>query len=412
MPGRYLDLATSESGTFRGYLSLPASGSGPGLLLAQEIFGVNSILRAAADLFAEEGYVVLVPDLFWRLQPGVDLGDDPAGVQQALEYYQRFDVDLGVQDLGTALQALRALPQRQGEVGILGFCLGGLLAYLAAARLKVDAAVSFYGVGIEKYLGEAGNIACPLLFHFAGRDEHVPPAAVEAIRKAFDHRKRTHLHVYPDANHAFYLPGRRNYHPTAASVAHSYTIGLLRETLGPEYDLVAMWEQHCALEFEHRNAEETMKTMIPDPYVNHIPTMTGGVGYKDLVRFYRHHFIGCLPADTRVTPISRTVGADRVVDEVLFSFTHDRVIDFLLPDIPPTGKRVEIPMVAVVSFRGDKLCNEHIYWDQASLLVQVGLLDPKLLPITGVEATRKLLDKRLPSNTLMKARWAETAALG
>lgn len=412
MPGQYLDLAKSESGTFRGYLSLPASGSGPGLLLAQEIFGVNSLLREAADLFAEEGYVVLVPDLFWRLQPGVELADDPAGTQQAFAYYQRFNVDQGVADLGTALQVLRALPQCQGGVGLLGFCLGGLLAYLGAARLEVDAAVAFYGVGVDKYLGEAGSISCPLLFHFGRHDDYVPPPTVEAIRKTFDTRRHVHLHVYPDAGHAFYLPGRRHYQAASASVAHSYTIGFLRETLGPDYDLVALWEQHCALEFEIRNAEETMKTMIADPYVNHIPTMTGGVGYKDLVHFYRHHFIGCLPADTKVTPISRTVGADRLVDEVLFCFTHDRVIDFLLPDIPPTGKRVEIPMVAVVSFRGDKLCNEHIYWDQASLLVQVGLLDPKHLPITGVEATRKLLDKRLPSNTLMKTRWAETAALG
>ncbi len=118
-----------------------------------------------------------------------------------------------------------------------------------------------------------------------------------------------------------------------------------------------------------------MKTMVAEPYVNHIPMMTGGVGHRDLARFYANHFIPKCPKDTKLVPISRTIGADRLVDEMLFCFTHDVEIDWMLPGVAPTGKYVEIPLVAIVNFRGDKLYHEHIYWDQASVLVQIGLLD-------------------------------------
>jgi carboxymethylenebutenolidase len=178
-------------------------------------------------------------------------------------------------------------------------------------------------------------------------------------------------------------------------------------------DLNALWEAHCRHEFEERDVDATMKTMVPEPYVNHIPTMTGGVGHDQLKRFYTHHFVNSNPEDTKLIPISRTVGKDRVVDEILFCFTHTREIDWMLPGIAPTGKYVEIPLVAIVAFRGDKLYNEHIYWDQASVLVQIGKLDPRTLPVAGIETARKLADKTLPSNTLMAAAWArsETAEM-
>lgn len=169
-----------------------------------------------------------------------------------------------------------------------------------------------------------------------------------------------------------------------------------------EYDLNALWEKHCEYEFTTRDAGKTMTTMVAQPYVNHVPTMTGGFGYDELYRFYRDHFIPKLPKDTKLEPISRTVGADRVVDELLFCFTHDCEIDWLLPGVPPTGRHVEIPMVAIVCFRGDKLYHEHIYWDQASVLVQIGLLDPKGLPVAGRATADKVRDPSLPSNTLMK----------
>ena len=176
---------------------------------------------------------------------------------------------------------------------------------------------------------------------------------------------------------------------------------------GASPDLEALWEQHCHYEFGLRDVPKTMATMVDEPYVNHVPTMTGGVGAAQLARFYQHHFVNSNPKDTRLVPVSRTVGADRVVDEMLFCFTPDVEIDWMLPGIKPTGRYVEVPLVAIVAFRDGKLCHEHIYWDQASVLVQIGLLDPAGLPVAGIESARKLLDETLPSNTLM-ARWAES----
>jgi carboxymethylenebutenolidase len=402
MPSQTITLTAADGRPFSAYLSVPAAGSGPGLLLLQEIFGVNATIRAAADRFAEEGYVVVAPDLFFRLQPNVELGYGPADRQTARDYLRRFEVNQAVADIGSALNFLKARPECSGKTGVIGFCLGGKLAILSAARLPVDAAVSFYGGGIDKHLDEVGNIRCPLVLHFGAKDEHIPPAAVHAITDAFAGRSDVAVYTYPDAGHGFYLPGRDSYHKLAAQMAHSPTIRVLRHTLGPHYDLNALWEKHCECEFATRDAAETMKTMVAEPYVNHIPTMTGGVGHDELQRFYATHFVPKLPNDTKLVPISRTVGADRLVDELLFCFTHDTEIDFLLPGVPPTGKYVEIPLVAIVCFRGDKLVHEHIYWDQASVLVQIGLLDPKGLPVAGIETARKVVDEKLPSNTLLK----------
>lgn len=174
-----------------------------------------------------------------------------------------------------------------------------------------------------------------------------------------------------------------------------------------KHDLVALWEAHCRYEFETRDVDATMATMVAAPYVNHVPTMTGGVGHDQLKRFYKYHFIGGNPPDTTLTPISRTVGADQIVDEMLFSFTHTSEIDWMLPGVPPTGRRVEIPLVAIVRFVDGKVAHEHIYWDQASVLVQIGRLDPKGLPVAGAETAHKVMDKTKPSNALM-TRWADS----
>ncbi len=167
-------------------------------------------------------------------------------------------------------------------------------------------------------------------------------------------------------------------------------------------DLATLWEAHCRYEFETRDVDATMATMVAEPYVNHIPTMTGGVGHEALRRFYADHFIGANPPDFRLIPVSRTIGANRLVDEFVVRFTHTTEIDWMLPGIAPTGREVEVPTVAIVQFEGDKLVHEHIYWDQASVLVQIGKLDPAGLPVAGAETARKVLDKTLPSNTLMK----------
>ena len=176
----------------------------------------------------------------------------------------------------------------------------------------------------------------------------------------------------------------------------------------PDHDLVAVWEAHIRHEFETRDVDATMETMVAEPYVNHVPTMTGGVGHDQLKRFYKYHFIGENPPDTELVPISRTVGADQIVDELVFKFTHTSEIDWLLPGVKPTGKRVEVPTVAIVRFVDGKVAHEHIYWDQASVLVQVGLLDPAGLPVAGVEAAHKVVDNTRPSNELM-TRWEDSA---
>ena len=172
-------------------------------------------------------------------------------------------------------------------------------------------------------------------------------------------------------------------------------------------DLAATFDEHMRDEFVLHDAEATMRTMVAEPYVNHVPTMTGGVGRAAVYRFYKYHFIPKWPADTRVVPVSRTVGTEQVVDEIVLSFTHDIEMDTVLPGIPPTGRYVEIPAVVVVRFEGGKVAHEHIYWDQASVLVQIGLLDPRGLPVTGVEQARKVRDPSQAANFLMP-RWAES----
>ena len=261
---------------------------------------------------------------------------------------------------------------------------------------------------LDAHLGEAKNAGCPMVFHLAGDDPHFPQAAQERLRHAFRKRKDVAIHVYPGAKHAFANHHRDTYDKPAAMMAYSRSLALLRGAMGPVYDLGHLWDMHCYHEFATRDVDATMQTMVPEPYVNHIPTMTGGVGHDHLKRFYKYHFVDSNPDDTKLIPISRTIGSDRVVDEMLFCFTHTREIDWMLPGIKPTGKYVEVPLVAIICFRGDKLYNEHIYWDQASVLHQIGVLNAKGLPVAGIETARKLLDETRPSNDLMADQWKKS----
>lgn len=162
-----------------------------------------------------------------------------------------------------------------------------------------------------------------------------------------------------------------------------------------------LWEEHLRCEFVTHDTEDTLATMVEDAYVNHIPVLTGGVGKDELREFYSKRFIPEMPPDTELTPISRTIGNDQLVDEMVFKFTHTIRMDWMLPGIAPTGKRVEVPLIVVVRFREGKLAHEHIYWDQACVLVQLGLLDASTLPIVGIESARKALDPSLLSNALI-----------
>ena len=177
----------------------------------------------------------------------------------------------------------------------------------------------------------------------------------------------------------------------------------INKSLTPQQQrLSELWEEHVRYEFSTRNTEDTIATMVEDAYVNHIPVLTGGSGRNELREFYSKHFIPQMPPDTEMTPVSRTIGENQIVDEMVFKFTHTIPMDWMLPGIPPTGQRVEIPLVAIVRFKNGKLAHEHIYWDQASVLVQIGLLDPAKLPVAGVETARKVLDPSLPANKLMQ----------
>ena len=166
--------------------------------------------------------------------------------------------------------------------------------------------------------------------------------------------------------------------------------------------LNGIWEEHIRDEFVTRDTEATLQTMVPDAYVNHVPVLTGGVGREALREFYSRHFIPKMPPDTEIVPVSRTIGTDQLVDEMIVRFSHTIEMDWMLPGVPPTGKQVEVALVAIVQFRDGKLTHEHIYWDQASVLVQLGLLDPAGLPVAGVESAKKVSDPGRPSNELIR----------
>jgi len=380
--GFSVTVATDDGSGLNAYLAVPNADDGPGLVLFPDGSGADQDRQAIADLYAAEGYVVLCPS-------------------------GEFDAT-NIADITATIAVLRQRNECTGKVGALGFGHGGKLAYRAAAQPGADCAVAYYGSGIDAALDLAPRINCPLVMHFAEYDPQVSAEMVERIKTAFAASSDVATYLYPGVGRGFARPDSANFDKPAAGLAHSRSVALLRRTIGPHYDLEALWEKHTLYEFGTRDVAATMRTMVAEPYVNHIPVMTGGVGGDELARFYAHHFIPKCPADFKLTPISRTVGADRLVDEMLVSFTHDVEIDWMLPGVPPTGKHVEVPTVAIVNFRGDKLYHEHIYWDQASVLVQIGLLNPRGLPVAGVETAKKLVDETRPSNTLMK-RWVESA---
>ena len=204
------------------------------------------------------------------------------------------------------------------------------------------------------------------------------------------------------------------FNKVAASLAWSRTLGVLRKAFKIEAQLEKVREEHISLEFSKKDPAGTLAKMVQEPYVNHVPTMTGGVGQKDLFLFYRDYFIPKNPPSLRMKLVSRTIGVDRVVDEIIISFKHTQEVPWMLPAVPPTDMQVHVAMVSVVCIRGGKLVHEHVYWDQASVLVQVGLLDPNLvpqsmkskglkrLPVYGAETASKVLDEEShPSNELI-----------
>ena len=401
-------IKSSDGGEFDAYVALPASGYGPGIVVLQEIFGVNQFLRGIADWYAARGFVAICPDLFWRQERGVELTDQSeAEWQKAFQLYQGLDVDKAIDDAAASLEFLRRHPACSGRAGAVGFCLGGNLAWLLSVRYKPDCAVGYYGVGIEKTLSEVNGLANPLMLHIAGRDDHCPPAAQKQIHATLDENSLATIYDYPNSEHAFSRPGK-HYDAAAAELAHLRSLEFFVRHLAGEgfanaqKNLSDKWDEHVKYEFATRDTEDTLKTMVADAYVNHVPVMTGGVGHDELRDFYSQRFIPQMPPDTSMTPVSRTIGTDRVVDEMVFEFTHTIKMDWMLPGVEPTNRHVKIPLIVVVHFRDGKLAHEHIYWDQASVLAQIGLIDAKSLPVAGVETAEKVLNPQLPANELMK----------
>jgi carboxymethylenebutenolidase len=395
-----------DGSEFDGYLAVPESGYGPGIVVLQEIFGINKFIRSVADWYSAHGFVALCPDLFWRQERGVELTDKAEDRNKAFAFYSGLDEAKAVEDGAAAMEFLRASPATNGRVGAVGFCLGGNLAYLLSVRFKPDCAVGYYGVSIEKSLGEAKNLTNSLMLHIAGQDKFCPPEARAQIHAALDANPLVTIHEYMENDHAFGRPGGEHYDAAAAELANLRSLEfMVRHLAGSgiasaQQTLSDKWDEHVKYEFATRHTEDTLDTMAPDAYVNHVPVMTGGVGHDELREFYSQRFIPQMPPDTNMTPVSRTIGVDRVVDEMVFEFTHTIKMDWMLPGVEPTGKHVKVALVVIVHFRNGKLAHEHIYWDQASVLAQLGLIDARL-PVGGVESAEKVLDPKRPSNALM-----------
>ncbi len=232
MPARWITIPADDGQSFEGYLSVPESGSGPGLVLVQEIFGVNSSIRSTCDYFADEGFVTLAPDLFWRFEPRLEIPFDEAGLKKAFALHTEYDYELGVTDMGHTLAALKAQPECLGPVGVTGFCMGGTFAYLAATRLGVDMAAGYYGTKIAQYLDEAPKVGCPTVLHFGEEDHTTPPEVIDKIRGALGDNPKVDIEVYPGAPHAFANPERPSYKPEAAELAHKRTLALFRQVAG------------------------------------------------------------------------------------------------------------------------------------------------------------------------------------
>lgn len=393
---------------------LSRRGKGPGLILVLDHYALIAKSEKHLDppplqKWAEEGFCVVQVLVPGKVEDG---GEFP---------------------LQRALDVLKGCEGCEFGNGV------GVISYISRLPYYVEEAVCLtpdikalvsYGGRKVTTLNESVASIPPQLVHIAGPD--VPRR--ESISIAPDLARAPPSGIvksyrYEDAkkDSGWILPSDEDYHKRSAGIAHTRSLMFLKPLLnGPFFDLEAVWDEHCKFEFAERDVEKTMATMVDQPYVNHIPTLTGGIGKDRLTSFYTHHFVFSNPPDTALSLVSRTVGIDRVIDEFVFSLTHTKMVPWLLPGIPPTGKKLEIPFTSVVALRGDRLCHEHISWDQATALQQLGVLpeyvkfpyqiegaDPPQgkrfeipLPVAGAETSRKLVDEGSEvSNKLMDKVW-------
>jgi carboxymethylenebutenolidase len=224
---------TTKDGSFSAYVARPSKAKAPAVVVIQEIFGVNQVMRDITDGLAGQGYLAICPDLFWRIEPGIDITDQSeAEWKRAFELFNAFDVDAGVQDIQATIKAIRADAGCDGKVGAVGFCLGGLLAFLTACRTDADASVAYYGVGIENRVAEAEKLARPLLMHIAEEDQFVPKPAQQVILQALKDHPQVEIHTYPGCDHAFARMGGQHFDEAAAKLAGGRTLQFFERTLG------------------------------------------------------------------------------------------------------------------------------------------------------------------------------------
>ncbi|UTP39659.1 dienelactone hydrolase family protein [Phenylobacterium sp. LH3H17] len=224
-----------EDGDFTAYLARPAKPKAPAVVVIQEIFGVNAVMRDICDGLAAEGFLAVCPDLFWRIEPGIDITDQSeAEWKRAFELFNAFDVEAGMKDIAATIDQVRAMAEVNGKVGAVGFCLGGLLAFLTAARTDSDASVSYYGVGIEGRLAEAEKLANPLLMHIAEEDQFVPKEAQALILTTLKNHPQIQIHTYPGRDHAFARVGGEHYNEADAKSAGGRTLAFFQQHLGDD----------------------------------------------------------------------------------------------------------------------------------------------------------------------------------
>lgn len=385
-------LSAADGARFEAYIAPPPSGRGPGLIVLAGETAQSSATRLLADRFAAEGYAVIAPDLSRHV---------PADSEGAAACRD------AIADVFVARAGLAPHLEAGAKVGLIAIGPGAPCGWRLALQHSIDALVVYGAAGLAAALDAAAQIACPVALHLAGSEAAAGQEEVAALRKAVAGRGSFRIHEYPGCATGFADPGNASFNRHAQALAHSRSLAVLRPALGPSFDLAGLFQEHLLQEFVHKDPHATMATMVDMPYVNHVPTLTGGYGHDVLKRFYTYHFIPKISDDRDLVLISETVGADTVVLEMVNKFTHDRELDYFLPGVPPTGKQIEIAVVVIAKFRGDKLYHEHIYWDQASVLAQIGLIDPTGLPVAGAEEARKMLDQTLPANELMK-RWQES----
>jgi carboxymethylenebutenolidase len=358
------------------FRTLHHSGSGPGVLLISDQAELDNGIKARAELFGEEGYSVLA-----------------------------VANDLSIEDIAAAAAVLRGLPETDGEIACIGHGAGGVLACQSAKAAGFKAVIAFDPIGLADETSLVAELPCPYVLQFGVQESPESQRAANTLARAMNRKDGSRVFAWEEAGPGFSIPNRPAFHALADSLAHTRTLEMIRRILGPYYDFVALFAEHTYHEFTTLDVDATMATMIDEPYVNHVPTLAGGVGHDMLKRFYKYHFVDQNAGGRDRTRISYTMGPDRVVLETYTKFRHDTVIDRYFPGIEPTGKEVEIVTVIVVKFRGDKVCHEHLYWDQGSALKQIGVLDAGNLPLTGPEGARKVLDETLPSNIFMQEAW-------